>query len=220
MSYNFNSATRNSADKRDGLSVRLIKDVGCPDCVAHTVDINGQIWTGCNANTEFYNNGNPIPYVDDASTWSSLTTGAWCYYDDDPTTEATYGKLYNWYAVNDPRGIAPIGYHVPTDADWTILTTFLGGLTVAGGKMKEVGFCHWDSPNILATNTSLFTGLPGGFRFSTGNYDFIGIYGFWWSSSVDGTDNAWYRLLDYLSGAATRNSYSKKSGLSLRFVKD
>jgi uncharacterized protein (TIGR02145 family) len=222
LSYNFNTASRNSDDKRDGLSVRLIKDVDCPDCVAHTVDINGQIWTGCNANTEFYNNGDPIPYVDNAFTWQGLTTGAWCYVNGDPSTEATYGKLYNWYAVTDTLhgGIAPTGYHVPSDAEWTTLTTFLGGLGASGGKMKEEGLCHWSSPNTGATNTSLFTALPGGNRDLNGNYGLINNNGYWWSSTQIDAISAWLRGLVYSGGGASRFNISKKSGLSLRFVQD
>lgn len=222
LSYNFNGADRNYDDKRNGLSVRLIKNVDCPDCVAHTVDINGQIWTGCNATTEFYNNGDPIPYVDDSTTWASLTTGAWCYYDNNSSNGSTYGKLYNWYAINDTLhgGIAPSGWHVPTAADWTILIDSLGGESVAGGAMKEEGFCHWNNPNTDATNTSLFTGLPGGARYQFGNYGNIGDFGYWWSSTEDIMDNALSRGLSYTNGIADSYSSFKEVGLSVRFVKD
>lgn len=198
---------------------RTIND-DCVDCIAHDVIIDSQTWTGCNANTKFYNNGDPIPYVDNSTTWSSLTTGAWCYYNNDSSNESTYGILYNWYAINDPRGIAPVGYHVPTDTEWTTLTTFLGGDSVAGGKMKETGVCHWTNPNIDATNTSLFTALPGGFRNSFGNYNNITNYGDWWSSTEVDPSIAWSRNLFHGTGNAYRVSPDKKSGLSLRFIKD
>ncbi len=100
------------------------------------VTIGNQTWTKSNLNVSRYRNGDPIPQVQDPSQWANLTTGAWCYYNNDPANGLIYGKLYNWYAVNDPRGIAPIDWHVPSDAEWTILTDFLGGINVAGGKMK------------------------------------------------------------------------------------
>jgi uncharacterized protein (TIGR02145 family) len=192
--------------------------IPCLDCVAHDVTIGTQIWTGCNATVSTYNNGDPIPYVDNTASWAALTTGAWCYVNNDPSTEATYGKLYNWYAITDPRGIAPNGYIVPTDADWTTLTTFLGGTSVAGGKMK--GLCHWIPTNIDATNTSLFTGLPGGYRDNGGYYNNIGNYGFWGSSTENNTINAWGLVLSHGDGVATRGSLGKKNGLSLRFIKN
>ncbi|MBC7605445.1 MAG: fibrobacter succinogenes major paralogous domain-containing protein [Burkholderiales bacterium] len=101
-----------------------------------------------------------------------------------------YGKLYNWYAVNDPRGLAPIGYHVPSDAEWTTLTTFLGGEEVAGGKMKESGTTHWNGPNTNAANTSGFTGLPGVARYDFGTFANIVLLGYWWSSTEVGTPSA------------------------------
>jgi uncharacterized protein (TIGR02145 family) len=207
--------------KKSGLSVRFVEDA-CFDCIAHDVNIGTQTWTGCNANTKFYNNGDPIPYVDNNTTWVSLTTGAWCYYNNDPASEATYGLLYNWFAANDVRGIAPTGWHLPSDAEWTILTDFLGGESIAGGKMKEVGLCHWNTPNTDATNTSLFTGVPGGFRNDSGYYYTIGSSANWWSSTVlsTNTDFAQYRYLTNNNGAAYRNVNNKKIGLSLRFVKD
>ena len=199
---------------------RTRREDGCPDCTDHDVTIGTQTWTGCNADTEFYNNGNPIPYVDDAVVWASLTTGAWCWYDNNSANETIYGKLYNWYAVNDPRGIAPAGYHVPSDTEWTTLTTFLGGTPIAGGKMKEEGFCHWNTPNTDATNTSLFTGLPGGFRYNTGNFSFLNTFGAWWSSTERYAGNPWYRGLYNFNGIVDVGSISTEHGLSVRFIKD
>lgn len=192
----------------------------CPTCIPQDIPIGTQIWNGCNANTKFYNNGNPIPYVDNAATWASLTTGAWCYYNNDPASEATYGILYNWYAVNDPRGLAPTGYHVATDTEWTVLTNYLGGLTIAGGKLKETGLCHWVTPNTDATNTSLFTALPGGGRNLAGGYGGVGNFGSWWSSTDRDTFNAWIRDLAYNDGNVIRTFGNKGSGLSVRFIKN
>jgi uncharacterized protein (TIGR02145 family) len=193
----------------------------CPNCTPQDVTIGSQIWTGCNLNVDTYRNGNSIPEVTDPTAWAALTTGAWCYYNNDPSTEPIYGKLYNWYAVNDARGLAPVGYHIPTDAEWTTLTTFLGGQTVAGGKMKVTGLlCHWQTPNSGATNSSGFSGLPGGYRYNNGIFYAINTYGWWWSLSTFGLSNAWSRTLGYNSIQVARNNDSKKNGFSIRLIKD
>ncbi|MEO6542359.1 MAG: fibrobacter succinogenes major paralogous domain-containing protein, partial [Ferruginibacter sp.] len=126
------------------------------------VTICTQIWMLKNLEVTTYRNGDLIPEVTDPTVWSTLTTGAWCYYSNNAANGPVYGKLYNWYAVNDPRGLAPTGWHVPTDAEFTTLRTCLGGNAVAGGKLKEIGTTHWNSPNVGATNSSGFTALPAG----------------------------------------------------------
>ncbi len=131
------------------------------------VSICCQSWMTTNLDVDHYRNGDPIPHVTDPTEWKNLTTGAYCYYANDSAKyAAVYGKLYNWYVVNDPRGLAPEGWHVPTDFEWTTLTDCLGGVSVAGGPMKETGTSHWILPNEGATNESGFTGLPGGVRSS------------------------------------------------------
>jgi uncharacterized protein (TIGR02145 family) len=110
---------------------------------AQTVTIGKQVWTSKNLNVATYRNGDAIPQVTDPTVWGNLTTGAWCYYDNDPSNGTKYGKLYNWYAVNDPRGLAPIGYHIPTDAEWTKLIDYLGKESEAGKKMKSTS--GWES---------------------------------------------------------------------------
>jgi uncharacterized protein (TIGR02145 family) len=194
------------------------------------VTIGTQTWTTKNLDVATYSDGTPIPQVQDATEWANLTTGAWCYYKNDPTNGAVYGKLYNWYAVagihdNDPntpnKKLAPTGYHVPSDSEWTTLTDYLGGAGVAGGKMKEIGTTHWNSPNTDATNSSGFAGLPGGCRVYEGTSDSIGYIGYWWSSSEFNTTDAWRRDLDYYKrGIANRYSYSKRAGFSVRCIKD
>lgn len=127
-----------------------------------TVTICSQVWTLNNFDVTKYINGDPIPEETDPIAWAALTTGAYCSYDNNSANDAIYGKLYNWYAVNDPRGLTPTGYHIPTDTEWTTLTTCLGGESVSGGKMKDISTMHWNSPNQDANNSSDFTGLPGG----------------------------------------------------------
>ena len=186
-----------------------------------TVKIGAQVWMAENLKVSRYNDGATILNITDATQWANLTSGAWVFYNNDATNNAKYGKLYNWYSLspttNGNKNICPIGWHVPRDAEWTVLTDYLGGLTVAGGKMKEVGTTNWNSPNTDATNTSLFTGLPGGYRNFTGSYFSIGNYGFWWSSTEDDTSNAWNRRLGWDSG---RSNVNKGGGLSVRCLRD
>jgi uncharacterized protein (TIGR02145 family) len=176
-----------------------------------------------NLKTAKYNDGTTIPNVTDDAQWANLTTGAWSYYNNDAANNAKYGKLYNWYAVspttNGNKNVCPSGWHVPTDAEWTILTEYLGG-GVAGGKMKEIGTTSWISPNTDATNTSLFTGLPGGSRFSFGFYFNVGLHGYWWSSTENSANNAWYRGLFSLGGDAYRDNDGKSAGFSVRCLRD
>ena len=190
-----------------------------------TVYIGTQQWMAENLKVSKYSDGTTIPNITDNTEWYNNTTGAWSYYNNDAANNAKYGKLYNWYAVsktsNGNKNVCPTGWHVPTDTEWTVLTDYLGGYNVAeGGKLKEVGTTSWNSPNTSATNTSLFTGLPGGSRNSNGNYNSIGYYGSWWSSSESNTGNAWYRFLNYDGGNANRSNNSRRSGLSVRCLRD
>ena len=188
------------------------------------VVIGKQEWFAENLKTTRYNDGTLIPKVKDNKEWSNLTKGAWCYYNNDAANNAKYGKLYNWYAVspttNGTKNVCPIGWHVPTDTEWTVLTDYLGDLSVAGGKMKEEGTVSWNSPNTDATNVSLFSALPGGYRYGSGNYYAIGDSGNWWSSTEDVTYGAWYRYLYSTNGNAYRNNYGKRDGLSVRCLRD
>ena len=192
----------------------------------NTVKIGTQIWKLSNLGTKYYRNGDTIPQVTDPTAWAALTTGAWCWYNNDSATYAqTYGKLYNWYAVNDPRGLAPAGYHVPSDAEWDTLSTFLGGDAVAGGKMKSTGTIEagtglWISPNRKGTNRSGFTGLPGGSRYYYGAFNGLGIYAEWWSSTEYDINGAWLRILDTRYGSIFVGENSKKYGFYVRCLAD
>ena len=184
-----------------------------------SVTIGTQVWTTKNLDVDHYRNGDPIPQVTDPTQWASLTTGAWCYYNNDSANGAIYSKLYNWYAVKDPRGLAPEGWHVPSDAEWTTLGNYLGGLSIAGGKLKEVGTAHWLSPNTDATNSSGFSALPGGWRYN-GAFSYIGSNGCWWSSTVNSTTDAWSRDLYSIYADFSRSYRYVSCGFSVRCVRD
>ena len=180
------------------------------------VSIGKQVWTTKNLEAETYRNGEAIPQVQDATAWSKLSTGAWCYYENNTANGTAYGKLYNWFAVNDPRGLAPKGYHIPTDAEWTILSESLGD--EAGTKMKSNTGWNEDGNG---TNTSGFAGLPGGCRSTNiGFFSYFGAFGSWWSSSEDDPNNAWYRSLFYNNGDVARGVTDKLFGFSVRCLRD
>ena len=186
------------------------------------VTIGSQVWTSKNLDVTTYRNGDVIPHVTDPTAWASLTTGAWCYYNNDAAGDgAVYDKLYNWYAVNDPRGLPPAGWHIPTDGEWTTVGTSIGGNSVAGGKMKLTGITYWNTPNTGATNETGFGGLPGGFRNSDGNFYNKLTDGYYWSATSSGASDALFRYLN--SGNANLNTFSglsKKLGFNVRCVKD
>ncbi len=185
------------------------------------VHICCSIWMSKNLDVDHYRNGDTIAHVTNAAEWAALTTGAYCYYNNDSTTYAAiYGKLYNWYAVNDPRGLAPEGWHVPTDFEWTYNVDCLGGASVAGGFMKEFGTDHWTSPNTGATNVSEFNGLPGGFRNYSGTFGNIGNGGSWWSSTQTELDFALWRFLNFNNDDVARSDDFKGSGFSVRCLKN
>ena len=189
-----------------------------------TVYIGTQQWMAENLTVTRYNDGTTITNITDNAQWQSNISGAWAYYNNEEYNNAKYGKLYNWYAVspttNGNKNVCPTGWHVPSDAEWTVLTVYLGGGSVAGSKMKEVGNTGWFTGNSDATNTSLFTAVPGGYRYNNGNYNSIGSFGNWWSSTDEDTGYAWYRNLDYGGGNAFRNSNNKSFGLSVRCLRD
>jgi len=186
-----------------------------------TVVIGTRTWMVENLKVTRYRNGDAISNVTDNTAWAGLTTGAYCWYNNNIANKTPYGALYNWFAVNDPRNIAPAGWHVPSDAEWTTLITYLGGESVAGGKMKEAGTTHWLSPNTDADNSSGFAALPGGYRFGyDGTFDYLGIVGGYWSSTQNGAFGAWYRSLYYDNASAYRSDDGKQLGLSVRCVRD
>lgn len=188
--------------------------------IYHTVTIGTQVWMVENLKTTHYRNGDTIPNVTDDTQWGTIIIGAYCNYDHNPSNVTTYGRMYNWYAANESRNIAPAGWHVPTDEDWTLLINYLGGGSVAGGKLKESGTAHWNSPNTGATNETGFTALPGGDRGTNGVFESMGIDGKWWSSTEAPLDYAWRRFISYYYANVDRDYASKTAGFSIRCVKD
>jgi uncharacterized protein (TIGR02145 family) len=190
------------------------------------VTICNQTWTKTNLNVSKYRNGDIIPQVTSPDQLFTITSGAWCYYNNDSAYGSIYGKMYNWYAVNDPRGLAPTGYHIPSIDEWEILKNCLGGQLIAGGKMKEAGTSHWNNPNVDASNSSGFTGLPGGgSMFPTDDAFKVGNHGIFWSNTTQlntptpDTDAKYITLLRH-NGSTYWSSMSKQFVASVRCVKD
>ena len=197
--------------------------------VYKTITIGTQTWMAENLRTTKYRNGETIPNITDNVAWVFLTTGAYCSYANTANKDeiATYGRLYNWYAIADSRNIAPIGWHVPSDAEWTTLTTYLDSPYGPSGKMKETGTTHWITPNTGATNESGFTGLPTGARDSGGSnpepfFNSMGAISYYWSSTEPGPNYAVgdYCRLSYDNATVYRYNNSKAEGFAVRLVKD
>jgi len=184
--------------------------------------IGTQVWMRENLKTTVFNDGTPIPLVTDSIEWNGLYDPAYCWYNNDAGTyKDTYGALYNWFTVNTGK-LCPAGWHEPFDADWAMLTTYLGGVSVSAVKLKETGTDHWPVPNTEATNESGFTALPGGSRIITGyGYGFrgIGMDGNWWSNSNRGSI-ASISGTTYSFGVLDGGAFGKHFGLSVRCLMD
>lgn len=190
-----------------------------------TVQIGGQCWLQENLKVTRYRNGDAIPTGLNNAAWQVSTTEAYAVYNNAPANKDKLGLLYNWYAATDARGLCPVGWHLPIDSEWTDLTDFLGGESVAGGAMKATGTRAdgtgvWFAPNLDATNSSNFTALPGGFRDLNGIYGIGGFYAYWWSANETLTNFAFYRQLGYVDGNALRSFDLKRYGFSVRCLKD
>jgi uncharacterized protein (TIGR02145 family) len=194
------------------------------------VTIGTQHWMYRNLDVDHYRNGDSIPEVRDSAQWVDnyfKEEGQWCYLYNDTNIGKTYGKLYNWFVINDLRGIAPIGWHITSDEEWSKLENFLGGSYIAGGKLKSNGVLEnlnglWHGPDPGNTNESGFTGLPAGF------YDFSRFKGlsrvtYWWTSTENEQDllgNVWIRHVFDSNVYILRNSINKGVGFSIRCIKD
>jgi len=187
--------------------------------IYNTVSIGNQIWMASNLSTSRYRNGAYIPYILNSNQWASTKTPALSFYNHDNNFETNYGKQYNWYAVTDAQGLCPIGWHIPTNNEWTILSDFLGGLNLAGGRMKATGTQYWSFPS-NGSNSSGFTGLPGGFRNVDGTFGILGYNGFWWSATEENEQRAINRSIIYTDNLLSAGSSSKNQGFSVRCLKD
>lgn len=194
-----------------------------------TVTIGSQAWTAKNLNVSHYRNGDPIPEVQNPDDWANLTTGAFCYYSNITANGIQYGKLYNWYAINDPRGLAPEGWHIPTENEWNTLINYLGGNQVAGGKLKSTDSLDWTPSNNTpseSTNETGFTAVAGGARGSYGDFGLSGLYGHWWSSTGFNDSLALGKRLDYNSGGviggniAQNIGWIRREGFSVRCIQN
>jgi uncharacterized protein (TIGR02145 family) len=188
-----------------------------------SVYIHGQRWMSTNLAVSRYRNGDEIPYVRDKHQWDTLTTGAWCWYRNDSINGAIYGKLYNWYAVHDPRGLAPTGWHIPSIAEWDTLAAHLGNRP--GDKLKDTGTIEagtglWHTPNSGATNKHGFTGLPAGTRAPNGKFEDIGYDAFFWTSTEHDEEWAWSRYLTNIYTGITPVAEDKQCGFSVRCIRD
>ena len=184
-----------------------------------TITIGTQMWMVENLKTTRYNDGSAIPLVTDNTAWSNLTTSGYCYYNDSATYGTTYGALYNGYSVNTKK-LAPIGWHVPTDSEWTVLITLYGGTDLAGGPLKATGITYWTSPNTGATNQSGFSALPGGFRDGNGTFEGSGGYGSWWSATAFSATGLWSREVNSSGTNVVRGNSFVGYGFSVRCIRD
>lgn len=204
--------------KKDSAGNSTIKDI--EGNVYHIVKIGTQVWMMENLKTSKFKDGTSIPLVNDDAGWGNLNSAGFCWYDNDSNSyKDTYGALYNWNAINSGK-LAPEGWHIATDADWTTLTTYLGGDSVAGGKLKETGTNNWATPNTGATNVSGFTAIPGGYRHMDGGFFEIGQSANWWSSKNANADNDYFRGVAYNFKFISRNTYNKRFGFSVRCVRN
>ena len=224
--------TGDSTLTRNVTVLRTVTDID--GNVYQTVKIGNQWWMAENLKVTHYRNREEISNVTDGKEWNNLTTGAYCNYDNNLDYVMTYGRLYNWYAVNDSRSIPPAGWHVPTDEDWKILEMRLGMSredadsrssenidrgTNEGGMLKERGTTHWSDPNVYASNSSGFTALPGGY-ISNGSFGGIQVMGIFWSSTEQNDLSVWRRLLICAGSGISRDTAAKRNGYSVRCLRD
>jgi uncharacterized protein (TIGR02145 family) len=187
-----------------------------------TLQIGSQEWMAENLKATMYNDGTEIPNAIDDATWIGAIAEAYCDYDNNPVNCNIYGRLYNFNvaASTNQKNICPTGWHVPGDHEWNTLVDYLGGESVAGGKLKETKTIHWLSPNTGATNESGFTAVPGGYRGSTGSFSNINYHGQWWTSAKISASGGLYFGMTFEDSSVSNNAHSKSFGLSIRCVKD
>lgn len=208
------SSPKASKKPKDG----IVKDID--GNTYKTVQIGNQVWMAENLRVTRYRNGNPINNVEDATLWANANTGMWCYYGNNSQMDAVYGKLYNWFAVSDSRGLAPKGWHIPTEAEVLTLINYLGGNIQAGGAMKESGTTYWQFPNTGATNVSGFTARPGGHRHYTGLDYNVNQESSFWTTTIYNPSAAKFYSIYYSSSECGIGAEGMTFGYSIRCIKD
>ena len=185
-----------------------------------TIEINKTVWMAENLRTSAFRNGSAIANVQSADQWSSTTDPAWVHYNNDSTFDCPYGKLYNWYAVNNPAGLCPTGWHVPTTSEYDALFLALGGPVSAGDRMKTAGFVYWLQSNANANNSSGFSAVGAGRRFFYGDFEGLMYEGVLWHADAFDANSAWVHGLSADMSTANLSIYPKRTGFPVRCVKD
>lgn len=190
--------------------------------VYHTVQINNQVWVIGNLRSTKYRNGDPIANITDDNDWSKTDKGAYCWYRNKPEEFSEYGILYNLNAITDNRGLTPKGWHIPSFSEYRILISSLGGIDIAGGKLKEPGISHWESPNNTDFNLCNFSALPGGYRNYNGGFSFVYQTGTWWSSTINlvGSRSSWCISLGNKSTKVGIQCFLAPTGAYVRCLMD
>lgn len=211
--------------KKTNTESNVLQCIDIDGNIYDTIVMCSKIWTKENLKVSHYRNGDLIPQVQNNLQWQNLTAGAWCWYNNDSVNYSSYGKLYNWYAVNDSRGLSPAGWHIPTENEWLELTNCLGGESIAGGKIKTRGTIQassglWETPNVTIDPYSNFNGLPGGWRNDSGPFLGIGFYNYWWASTENDIGTARMRVIINFLSNMNNGIYGKNYGFYNRLVKD
>mgnify|MGYP006061086253 FL=1 len=209
------------------IAIALLSFVGCGTSITDadgniytSVKIGNQEWMVENLRTSKYSDGTPIPNVTNNSQWDNLSSGAWSHYNNDSQYETTYGKLYNWDAATDSRNICPTGWHVPKDGEWTLLTDYLAANGHSGTQGVALKSKSGWGEKSNGTDDYGWKARPVGYRFNSGDFDGVGQYGYWWSSSESSTSNAWYRSMDNDIDSVFRTKFKKRLGIYIRCLKD
>lgn len=183
-----------------------------------TVKLGNQIWMAENLNVSHFRNGEIIPEVQSVAEWVRFGEEgkpAWCYMENEPSNGTRYGKLYNWFAAADPRGLAPEGWHIASDEEWTIMTGYLGGGVLAAINMRTTGLEGTGNNDLEG-----FSGLPGGCRNNFGNFYGADSFGYWWSSTAINSADAWIRILNYVKCDLNNRNFNKIYGSSIRCIRN
>ncbi|MBN2481134.1 MAG: fibrobacter succinogenes major paralogous domain-containing protein [Bacteroidales bacterium] len=185
-----------------------------------TIKIGDQTWLAENLRTTKYNDGTSIPHVKNNVSWISSNVPAYCWYDNNMRNKNIYGALYNWYTINTEK-LCPCDWHVPTDAEWTILVNYISGLSGDEDKLKEIGTLHWNAAGSEVTNQIGFTALPAGYRnWENGHFMGEGGLGFWWTSSQHSESVSWAREIENRYSGVFKGIMNNNNGLSVRCIKD